>query len=129
MISEKQLELLKKQITVVLSTSNLNSKPHAIFAEINKIENNSIVITDNHMQKTISNIKENDQAFILAYKDDYSQILNITGTIIYHENGDLLNYVKNLPDNNGYNPKGVIEFKITNVEEKNFEEDFKEKND
>lgn len=117
MLNEKQLELLKNQMTVVLSTSDKNNQPRSIFVEVNKIEDNSIIITDNHLNKSLENIKNNDKVFILAYANDYNYVIYITGNAIYHENDSLFEYVKNNPANEGYAPKGAIEIKITNVEE------------
>ncbi|MEI8143073.1 MAG: pyridoxamine 5'-phosphate oxidase family protein [Candidatus Berkelbacteria bacterium] len=124
MLNDKQLELLKKQTILVLTTSDMNNQPHAIFVEINKIENGSLIITDNHMEQTISNIKINNKVFVLAYSKDYSLIINIDGLATYHDSGALLEYAKNNPDNEGYYPKGVIEVKITAVNQKHFDEDF-----
>ena len=124
MLNDKQLELLKKQTILVLTTSDVNNRPHAIFVEVNKIEGGSLIITDNHMEQTISNIKTNNKCFVLAYSKDYSSVININGLATYHDGGALLEYAKNNPDNEAYHPKGVVEVKITAVNEKHFDEDF-----
>lgn len=118
MLTEKQLEFLKNQKYAVFTTSNLSLQPHSIFVEINKIENNSIIITDNFMNTSVENIKGNKKVFILAFKENYEHILSITGEAIYHNSGELMEYVKK--ENEGFNPKGAIEIKITNIEEKTY---------
>lgn len=118
MINEKQLEFLKNQKYVVFTTSDLNMQPHAIFVEINKIENDSIIITDNFMNTSVENIKGNKRVFVLAFKENYEYILSITGYAIYHDTGELMEYVKK--ENEGFSPKGAIEIKITNIEEKTY---------
>lgn len=67
-LTEEQLDLLKRREIVVLATSNSNRKPRAIFVEINSVENNKIIITDNEMEVTRQNLLENESVFILAFK-------------------------------------------------------------
>lgn len=124
MLSEEQLELIESQEIVALSTSSVDGQAHTIFVEASIAKSDSILITDNHMVKTLTNIQENDKVFVLAYSGNYRTILNITGTAIYHDSGELLEQIKNLPSNATEQPKGVVEVKITNVEEHNSNEDF-----
>lgn len=120
MLSEKQLDLLKNQIIVVLSTANQENQPRSIFVEVNKVENNRIIITDNHLNNTLENIKRNNKVFLLCYQEDYEYVFYIIGEAKYHDSGELLDYVKNNPDNEGYQPKGAIEIEIKSVEEVSF---------
>ena len=120
MLDEKQLELLSKQKTVALTTANSDGQPRSIFVEINKIDNDHMIITDNHMMKTIENIKQNNKVFILDYQEDYNYIIYITGEASYIESSELFDFVKNNPDNDGYQPKGAIDIKINQVEEMTF---------
>jgi len=124
MLSEEQLELIESQNIVALSTSNTDGQAHTIFVEVNKADVDSIIITDNHMVKTITNIEENNKVFLLAYSGNYRTILNITGTAVYHDSGELFENIKNLPSNATEQPKGVVEVMITSVEEHNSNEDF-----
>jgi len=124
MLTEEQLELIESQNIVALSTSSVDGQAHTIFVEVNKADVDSMVITDNHMVKTLANIEENDKVFVLVYSGNYQTVLNITGTAVYHGSGGLLEYVKNLPANDGYEPKGAVEVRIANVEEHNSNEDF-----
>ena len=120
MLSEKQLELIKNQKYVVLATADLNNQPRVIFVEVNKIENDTIIITDNFMFETLTNIKENNKVFVLAFEEGYEHILNITGHVTYRDSGELMEYVKK--ENEGFNPKGVLEIKITDVKEKTYKD-------
>jgi predicted pyridoxine 5'-phosphate oxidase superfamily flavin-nucleotide-binding protein len=124
MLTEEQSELIESQGILVLSTSDLSGQAHSIFVEVCKVETDSIIFSDGHMVETLANIRENNKVFLLAYSGNYKTILNITGSAFYHDSGELFEYVKNLPANDGYEPKGAIEVKITNVEEHNFNEDF-----
>lgn len=124
MLTEEQLELIESQEIVALSTSSVEDQAHTIFVEASIVKSDSIIITDNHMVKTLSNIQENDKVFVLAYSGNYRTILNITGTAIYHDSGELLETIKNLPSNATEQPKGAVEVKIAKVEEHNSNEDF-----
>ena len=124
MLNEEQQELIESQNIVALSTSSLDGQAHTIFVEASIVKSDSIIITDNHMVKTLLNIEENKKVFLLAYSGNYRTILNITGTAIYHDSGELLEEVKNLPSNASEQPKGAIVVNIINVEEHNSNEDF-----
>jgi predicted pyridoxine 5'-phosphate oxidase superfamily flavin-nucleotide-binding protein len=124
MLSEEQLELIESQNIIALSTSSTDGQAHTIFVEASIAKSDSIIITDNHMVKTLSNIEENNKVFLLAYSGNYRTILNITGAAVYHDSGELLETIKNLLSNATEQPKGAVEVRIANVEEHNSNEDF-----
>lgn len=116
-LTQKQIDLLNKQKTIVLITSNKNKEPRGIFVELNKIEDNKIIITDNEMKITNQNIKENKNVFVLVFETDYSYGLKISGKSNYFSEGDYFEYVKNLEGNKNYSPKGAVVVEIERVEE------------
>lgn len=116
-LNEKQLELLIRQKNVALATSGLNNQPRVIFVEVNKAENDTIVITDNQMTTTANNIKENPKVALLAFEQDYSYCLKITGSASYEIQGVNFDFVKSLKTNQNYSPKAAIVIKISDIKE------------
>ncbi len=115
-LNDKQLDLLNRRKIVVLATSKDN-QPRAIFVEINKAENDEIVITNNEMKATQENILANKKVFILAFEEDYHYGLKISGEAEYHTEGKYFDFVKNLETNKKYSPKGAIVVKTKEVTE------------
>jgi predicted pyridoxine 5'-phosphate oxidase superfamily flavin-nucleotide-binding protein len=116
-LNQKQIDLLNKQKIIVLSTSDKNNQPRAIFVEANKIEDDKIIITDGAMKITNQNIKENKNVFVLSFENNYSYGLKISGKAEYFSEGKYFEYVKNLEENKKYSPKGAIVIEIEKIEE------------
>lgn len=79
-LTEKQSDLLKRQNIVVLATSDNKGQPRAIFVEINKVEDDKIIFTDNEMEVTKENLLENQDVFLLAFEEDYHYCLKMCAT-------------------------------------------------
>jgi len=116
-LSDKQKELLKRRSIVVLSTSSLQGNPRSIFVEINSVDDDKVVITDNEMGTTKDNLIENNKVFILAFENDYSYCLKMEGKADYYDKGEYLDFIKGLDSNKGRNPKGVIIVNIKSLVE------------
>lgn len=106
--SGKQTELLNRRKIIVLATSDLEGKPRASLVEVNKVENDKIVITDNEMATMRNNLVENKKIACVAFEEDYSYCLKILGEAEYCVTGEYFDFVKSLDANKGQNPKGAI---------------------
>ena len=116
-LTKEQIKLLTDNNVIVLATSDLENNPRAIFVEINKVEPDKIIITDNQMDRTKNNLLENRKVFIVAFKKDYSYGLKISGEAEYHTEGNYLDFVKNLETNKKFSPKGAIVINIKEIRE------------
>lgn len=115
MLTQKQIKLLNKNRVVVLATADKRGQPRAIFVEVNKIEKNCLIITDNEMKTTGKNLLENKKVAILAFSRDWSWCLKIEGTANYYKGGKYFDLVKKLPANKDYSPKGALVIKIKRI--------------
>ena len=113
-LTEKQIDLLNRRKNVILTTANLQGKPRSIFVEANKAEGDKIIITDNVMVTTRKNLLENKQVAIVAFEEDYSYYLKISGKAEYHTSGEYFDWVRGLETNKNYSPKGAV---VVTVEE------------
>lgn len=116
-LTKKQVDLLKRKKIVVLATSSLKNEPRAILVEINQVENDKIIITDNEMKITRKNLLENKKVFILAFKEDYSYCLKISGEAEYYAKGKYFDFVKKLEANKDFSPKGAVVITIKEITE------------
>jgi predicted pyridoxine 5'-phosphate oxidase superfamily flavin-nucleotide-binding protein len=114
-LTEKQLELLSRRNLVILATANLDGEPRAIIVEINKTDKDKLVITDNEMGQTRQNLLANKKVFILAFEQDYSYCLKISGRAEYHSSGEYIDFVKKIEANKDRAPKGAVVIKIDTV--------------
>jgi uncharacterized pyridoxamine 5'-phosphate oxidase family protein len=97
-LTQKQSGFLKDN-NVIFSTASLDGKPHSIVVEINKVEDNKIIFTDNLMRVTAKNLKENSRGVILSCNNDYSYCLRVSGSVEYHVDDEYHEFVKNLETN------------------------------
>lgn len=116
-LTEKQLDLLNRRKLIILTTSSLNGKPRAIIVEVNKAEDDKIIITDNEMKTTKENILSNRNVFILAFEEDYHYRLNISGEAEYHTEGEYFDFVKHLETNKNFSPKGAVVITVREIVE------------
>ena len=116
-LTDKQINLLNRQKVVVLATSSRAGRPHAIFVEVNRVNDDKIIITDNLMTATKKNFLENKQVTILAFNQDYSYCLKIFGEAGYYTRGEYFDFVKNLETNKNYSPKGAVIITVREINE------------
>lgn len=110
-----KIENIKEKLEnkyVSLASVTPDNKPHAIAVEVNKVEDNKIIITDNFMKTTVENIKNNPNVSLVLIDGENGWRIN--GKAKYYDSGKWLNFVKSLETNKRYNPKGAI---IINIEE------------
>ena len=116
-LSALQEDFIRQHSLVVLSTVTPNNAPWSIIVEVNKVDGDTLIITDNQMETTQDNIKINPKVCIIVTNiKDYSY-MKIDGVVRYYESGEYFDYVKNLPWNIWYTPKWVLAVKIENIKE------------
>jgi predicted pyridoxine 5'-phosphate oxidase superfamily flavin-nucleotide-binding protein len=112
MISDEARELIETR-PVAISTCTLD-RPNISVAAYLKIVNDQIIITDNYMAKTISNINKNRKIELAVWGDDLVGY-KIVGTAAYEDSGLWLDFVRNLKENDGLPAKGAIVITINDI--------------
>lgn len=110
-----EIEKIKNKIekaTIAVATANREGKPHNICIMYAKVKDNKIIITDNYMKTTISNIKNNPNVSLVFWEEGRGW--RIDGKAKYYDSGEWLDFVKSLKENKGHPAKGAV---IVNVEE------------
>ncbi|AKM78224.1 MAG: hypothetical protein UX49_C0001G0007 [Candidatus Wolfebacteria bacterium GW2011_GWC2_46_275] len=114
-LTEKQKELLNRRKVVALATASKDADPQVTFVEINLVEDDDLVFTDNQMTTARNNILENGKVVLMAFEQDYGYCLKLFGTAQYHTGGERFEYVKHLADNEGFSPRAAVVITIEHV--------------
>jgi predicted pyridoxine 5'-phosphate oxidase superfamily flavin-nucleotide-binding protein len=96
---------------VGLATVDKNGNPHNIAVACVKVVENQIVITNTHIKETLENLKNNDNVALIVWHKEWEQScigFEFAGQAKHHTEGKWFEYVKNLPDNEGYEVVGAI---------------------
>ena len=99
---------------VAFATVDKNNKPNVIAVASVKVEDSKIIITDNYMSKTRSNLLKNSSICLAVWNKSWKGY-KITGKASYHDSGIWLNFVKSMKENRGYPAKGAIVINIKQI--------------
>lgn len=112
---------IKKMIEVnALSfcTIGKNSKPHAIAVACCKVFGDKIIISNSHIKESIRNIKINNNVALVAWNKNWEKVsvgFEICGTAENQNKGEWFEFVKRLPENEGYDIKSAIVVKVNRI--------------
>lgn len=101
-----------------LATVSKAGQPHAIAVACIKVIDDKIVITNTHISETLKNLEINDNVALAVWNREWEKScvgFEIKGRARYHKSGQWLDYVKNLPDNEGCDVKGAIVIKAVKI--------------
>jgi predicted pyridoxine 5'-phosphate oxidase superfamily flavin-nucleotide-binding protein len=91
-----------------------NNTPNAIVVEIHKVlDDNKILLTDNYMNQTLKDIKQNPNIMVLIWDNKGST--KFIGEAEYFSEGKYYDIVKALPYNKGFPCKGVVVLTVDKV--------------
>ena len=96
------------------ATVDNEGKPHNIVIMYAKVKDEKIIITDNYMKTTVENIKFNPNISLVFWEGEKGW--RVDGKAEYFDQGEWLDFVKSLKENERFSPKGAL---VINVEEVN----------
>lgn len=116
----EEIELIKNNEWVILSTANKENKPHCIIVMPSLVESNRIIVSNIQMEETIRNIEENEKCFIDVYiKEENDKQIKINGIGKILKTGELYNDIKRYEEENNLPPElkvnSIIEIQITDI--------------
>lgn len=117
MISQGLKKLIEEN-ALALASIDENGNPHNIAVACCKVEGDKIIISNTHIHKTVENIKANKNISFVVWNKEWEKAcvgFEILGTAENYESGEWLDYVKKLPDNEGYEIKSAIVVDVTKV--------------
>jgi len=90
-----------------LATANSRGRPHAIAVTFVKVRDGKLVITDNYMGSTATNIRKRQFVSIAVWDKNWTGF-GIDGKAEYHSSGKWHEFIKSLKENAGEPCKGAI---------------------
>jgi predicted pyridoxine 5'-phosphate oxidase superfamily flavin-nucleotide-binding protein len=115
-LTEKEINLIKENEWVIFGTSD-NNLPRCVVVMPSRVEKNQMIISNIQMNKTLNNIRNNNNCFINVYLSQEETQIKITGKAKEFIDGELYNEIKeyeetnNLPDELNVKSIFVIEYK------------------
>lgn len=107
-----------EQNALGLATVDKNGNPHNIAVAYCKVVKNKLIISNAHIRKSIANIKLNPKVALVVWNKGWEKACvgyEILGTAENHTRGQWLEFVKNLPDNEGYTIKSALVVEIKEI--------------
>ena len=101
-----------------LATVGRNGKPHNIAVACVKVVKNKIVISNAHIKESIKNIEKNENVSLVVWNKEWEKSCvgyEIIGKAKNYTSGKWLEYVRDLPDNKGYNILSAIVVKVVKI--------------
>ncbi len=100
------------------STVNKSGKPHSVAVACCKVFGNKIIITNTHVRESLGNIKNNKNVSLVVWNKEWEEScigFSFKGIAENHTSGKWFDFVKNMPDNKGYNVKSAIVIKVKKI--------------
>lgn len=112
---EEEIKKIIEENPLALATVNSDGSPHVIAVAFAKVEDDTIIVTDNYMKKTVENLKKSPNISLVVWNKDMIGY-KIQGTAKYFSEGKFVDFVKSLKENKNEHPKGAIVIKINNID-------------
>jgi uncharacterized pyridoxamine 5'-phosphate oxidase family protein len=100
------------------ATVNKNGKPHNIAVACVKVVDDKIIISNSHIKESVKNLKNNDNVSLVIWNKEWEKAcvgFELIGKAKNYTEGKWHEYVKSLPDNEGYIIISAIVVKVTRI--------------
>lgn len=102
-----------------LATTDKNGNPHNIaVGYVKVISDNQVIISDNYLHETITNIKENPNVSLVVWSNNWKEHCigyELKGKAEYFTKGKWIEFIKKIPVNKGEPCKGAILVTINKI--------------
>jgi uncharacterized protein len=115
-VIDKKLKTLIEENPVAVATTMPDGKPNVIaVAAVRVVGKNEILVTDNYMSQTLKDIANKPDVSIVVWDPKSLNGCKFVGIASYYNSGKWLDYVKSMPDNEGYPAKGAILVSVSKI--------------
>ena len=121
MLNQEQIQNIRENQTVMISTADTNGQPRSIVVIPSEISNNEMVISIIQSEKSFENLNQNPKCFINVYLVDSETQYKIEGIAEIFDDGDRFEQIKkyeeseNLPADLTVKAIAVIKFVTVEV--------------
>ena len=101
-----------------LATVSKGGKPHNIAVAYVKIVDDKIIISNSHIKDSVKNLNDNDNVSLVIWNKEWEKScvgFELTGKAINYTEGKFFEYVKSLPDNEGYKIHSAIVITVKKI--------------
>ena len=111
-------DVISKQVPLPIATADDTGKPNVVFVTMWKfIDDETLMIVDNFLNKTLANIKMNPRMALVAYDSESKKSYQVKGSIDYQVQGDNYNQAKAMAESKKVPGKAAVIFNIEEVYE------------
>lgn len=114
-LTQEQINFINENEWVVFASSSETSTPRAAIVIPSRVTADEIIISNVQMGKSVNNVRENNQVFVSAYKDETQ--IKISGMADYLDSGTLFDEIKEFEKTRYVDVRGIIVVKISNIEQ------------
>lgn len=100
------------------ATVSKTGKPHNIAVAYLKVIDDQVIISNAHIKESVKNLEYNDAVSLVIWNSEWEKScigFELTGKAKNHTTGKWLKYVKDLPDNEGYDIKSAIVVSVKKI--------------
>ena len=100
------------------STVDNRGNPHNIAVAYVRVFDDYIVITNVHIKESIENLKNNPNVSLVVWNKDWEAVcvgFEIKGAAENQTSGIYFDFVKNMPDNEGFDVKSAIVVHVNKI--------------
>jgi predicted pyridoxine 5'-phosphate oxidase superfamily flavin-nucleotide-binding protein len=101
-----------------LATVSKTGKPHNIAVACVKVVEDKIIISNAHIKESVKNLEYNGNVSLVIWNPEWEKScvgFELSGTAKNFTDGKWLEYVKKLPDNDGYDIKSAIVVSVKKI--------------
>lgn len=101
-----------------LATTDKNGKPHNIAVAYVKVVDGKLVISNSHIKESLRNIKQNENVSLVVWNKEWEKScvgFELVGKAKNYTSGKWFEFVRNMPDNEGYDIKSAIVVSLTKI--------------
>jgi len=94
-----------------LATVDKDGKPHNIAVAYVKVVGDKLIISNAHIKESIKNLEMNDNVSLVIWNKEWETICvgyELIGRAKNHTSGKWLDFVRDMPDNEGYEIHSAI---------------------
>ncbi|NTW22048.1 pyridoxamine 5'-phosphate oxidase family protein [Candidatus Falkowbacteria bacterium] len=115
---EPGIKKLIENNAVAFTTISPDGSPHSIAVAYCKVFGDQVIITNSHMEESVGNLKADDRVAMAVWNKEWEEAcvgFELRGTAESQTEGKWFEFVKEMPDNEGYDVRSAIVVKVTNV--------------
>jgi len=99
-------------------TVDAAGQPHSIAVAYCKVFDDQVIISNSHIEESIENLRVNPNVSLAVWNKEWETAcvgFELKGTAENQTSGKWLDFVKEMPDNEGYDIKSAIVVTVTSV--------------